>query len=130
MLQAPLVLPGLPPAVNPFPKEPWLLLLDNVTRRQHLGTRCVCCYQRVIASWPSKPTERGDCWLLLPRMYAHQYEALHVTICVYITVNMFMLVSPALLHRHVDHSRLLPYSSVTSHSDNGKFGSYHLPSIF
>ena len=108
MLQAPPVLPSLPPTVSRFPEEPWFLLLDNVTRRQHLGTRCVRCFWRVIASRPSKLTEQGACLLILPRIYAHQYEALHVTICVYVTVNMFMLVSPALLHRHVDHSRLLP----------------------
>ena len=108
MLQAPPVLTSLPSTVSRFPKEPWFLLLDNVMRRQHLGTRCVRCYWRVIASRPSKLTEQGDCLLILPRIYAHQYEALYVTICVYITVNMFMLVSPALLHRHVDHSRLLP----------------------
>lgn len=56
---------------------------------------------------PPSPRNK-ETLLLLPRICAHQYEALHVTICVYITVNMFMLVSPALLHRHVDHSRLLP----------------------
>lgn len=39
-------------------------------------------------------------------------------------------MSAILTHLHVDHSASSPRSSVTSHFNSEKAGSYHLPSIY
>ena len=69
--------------ISHFPKESWLLLLENGIRNQNLGTRCAYCYWGNIALCPPS----GD---RAKTSYAHQILYIHIPTVLYVTISMYL----------------------------------------